>query len=641
MAAFDLEEVTSGMTPQEIGDSLRSGRTAKGRTEMKAITGLTAGDVVYLSEGGRSGTFETLPPGDYSAEIAADPLEGVYVLLDDGQTLKRRLNGYVTPEMFGAAGDNSADDVLAVQASWDFSATYGYEARGTFGKTYRHDSELYFKNGMSWDGKWCRIEKNFTTVGTNAGIRSVTLDGVIANGTQGGYWKDTEIGASDYEILGVRTNKLILFSGENFRFGDIKVNKWSGWAITWAGNNVHFGDVDFRDPFDAAAAGLSGNGVDGLHQVGGELCTVGNVTGVTGDDLVAIATALTGSYADKDIKNTTIESISGQSLYARVALIGLFDETHTAICSDITVGLVSGVGSAESVGTLSIQNISESGGLVENITVNNHSLDSTDCKAGVDVRCAVPTDPADTPVFRNINVLGGRVYGAGEYGVRTLGRVTDSNIQSSVDASGLTSNAFIVSAPKDSIGNKFDIDIYAPQVQPALVSGASDYILDSEININVYGVPTGQRAFSANSVSNCDIKVYAEKATGATGTEGISEGVFMLNNRWSGSNVSDMDTPVVGSQAGSDWSNVKGYVTESEGIGAVIPSGSTSLVVNHGCDFAPSRSEISVTPTNNSVKQKFWAITAVSSTTFTISIDSDPLAGGWSFDWHVKRAVIV
>ena len=48
---------------------------------MKAITGLTAGDVVYLSEGGRSGTFETLPAGDYSAEIAADPLEGVYVLL--------------------------------------------------------------------------------------------------------------------------------------------------------------------------------------------------------------------------------------------------------------------------------------------------------------------------------------------------------------------------------------------------------------------------------------------------------------------------------------------------------------------------------------------------------------------------------
>lgn len=109
MAAFDLKEVTSGMTPQEIGDSLRSGRTAKSRTEMKAITGLTAGDVVYLSEGGRSGTFEYLV-GDYSAEVAADTLEGVYVELDGVDAsvgvLKRKLDGFVTQNMFG--GDASA-----------------------------------------------------------------------------------------------------------------------------------------------------------------------------------------------------------------------------------------------------------------------------------------------------------------------------------------------------------------------------------------------------------------------------------------------------------------------------------------------------------------------------------------------------
>ena len=96
-------------TPADINGAVKDIAVAQyaGRTEMKAITGLTAGDVVYLSEGGRSGTFETLPAGDYSAEIAADPLEGVYVLLDDGQTLKRRLNGYVTPEMFGAILDGT------------------------------------------------------------------------------------------------------------------------------------------------------------------------------------------------------------------------------------------------------------------------------------------------------------------------------------------------------------------------------------------------------------------------------------------------------------------------------------------------------------------------------------------------------
>ena len=118
----------SGNTP--VGDAVnwrllinKSGRNPKSRTEMKAITGLTAGDVVHLSEGDRSGPFETLPAGDYSAEIAADSLEGVYVLLDDGQTLKRRLNGYVTPEMFGWESTLSqANSTIAIQACWDSDA---------------------------------------------------------------------------------------------------------------------------------------------------------------------------------------------------------------------------------------------------------------------------------------------------------------------------------------------------------------------------------------------------------------------------------------------------------------------------------------------------------------------------------------
>ena len=106
----EVMAATGGMNANEVGDAIRNGRTPKSLAEMKTITGLSSGDTVYLSEGGRSGTFETLPAGDYSAEIAADQLEGVYVLLDDGQTLKRRLNGYVTPEMFGGVLDATTTD---------------------------------------------------------------------------------------------------------------------------------------------------------------------------------------------------------------------------------------------------------------------------------------------------------------------------------------------------------------------------------------------------------------------------------------------------------------------------------------------------------------------------------------------------
>lgn len=104
-------------TPADINGAVKDIAVAQytGRTAMKAATGLSSGDVVYLSEGGRSGTFEYLV-GDYSAEVAADTLEGVYVELDGVDAsvgvLKRVLNGYVTPEMFGG-GESGFKAALA------------------------------------------------------------------------------------------------------------------------------------------------------------------------------------------------------------------------------------------------------------------------------------------------------------------------------------------------------------------------------------------------------------------------------------------------------------------------------------------------------------------------------------------------
>lgn len=109
-------------TPADINGAVKDIAVAQyaGRTAMKAATGLTAGDVVYLSEGGRSGPFEYLV-GDYSAEVAADTLEGVYVKLDAVAAtvgvLKRRLNGYVTPEMFGYTTGDAGPYLRAALAS--------------------------------------------------------------------------------------------------------------------------------------------------------------------------------------------------------------------------------------------------------------------------------------------------------------------------------------------------------------------------------------------------------------------------------------------------------------------------------------------------------------------------------------------
>ena len=79
------------------------------------------GQVFNLVAGGRSGTFEYLV-GDYSAEVADDTLEGVYVELDSvdasAGVLKRVLDGCVTLEMFGAVPNGTLANASANSAAF-------------------------------------------------------------------------------------------------------------------------------------------------------------------------------------------------------------------------------------------------------------------------------------------------------------------------------------------------------------------------------------------------------------------------------------------------------------------------------------------------------------------------------------------
>jgi len=83
------------------------------------------GYVFSLNAGGRSGVFDVIA-GDFSTELAADTLNGIYVGLTNNPTAttkvaKRRIeDNFVTPEMFGAVADGSADDRESIQAAVDF-----------------------------------------------------------------------------------------------------------------------------------------------------------------------------------------------------------------------------------------------------------------------------------------------------------------------------------------------------------------------------------------------------------------------------------------------------------------------------------------------------------------------------------------
>jgi hypothetical protein len=69
---------------------------------------------------------------------------------------------------------------------------------------------------------------------------------------------------------------------------------------------------------------------------------------------------------------------------------------------------------------------------------------------------------------------------------------------------------------------------------------------------------------------------------------------------------------------------------------ATIANGDTSVNVTHGLGETPSIQDISVTPTNSlGNAAKFW-VSAVSSTTFTITVDADPGSDTAIFAWKAN-----
>lgn len=92
---------------------------------LEALAELDPGQatVALLVIPGRTGTFTWLP-GDHAAQIAADPLQGVYVKGTAGVqgVWKRTYEGDLSVRWFGAVGDGVHDDTAAIQATLDFAS---------------------------------------------------------------------------------------------------------------------------------------------------------------------------------------------------------------------------------------------------------------------------------------------------------------------------------------------------------------------------------------------------------------------------------------------------------------------------------------------------------------------------------------
>src|SRR5690606_7225118 len=90
---------------------------------MEALSA-ASGDVVYLSDALRAGTF-AFDDSDLSSEVTGDPNQGVYVALGSDSTgasgaWKRIFFGPILVSWFGANADGITDDGPAILAARDF-----------------------------------------------------------------------------------------------------------------------------------------------------------------------------------------------------------------------------------------------------------------------------------------------------------------------------------------------------------------------------------------------------------------------------------------------------------------------------------------------------------------------------------------
>jgi hypothetical protein len=135
------------------------------RTALKALD-TSKYQSVLLTEGGRAGTF-VFQSGNYSARIAADTMEGVYIKANDTASSAgawvRVYTGRANVKWFGAKGDNSAADLPSLQAATDLGVA------------------VFIPNGSyKTNAPWLLDDNaNLEFESTNAIIRSTSVSAIL------------------------------------------------------------------------------------------------------------------------------------------------------------------------------------------------------------------------------------------------------------------------------------------------------------------------------------------------------------------------------------------------------------------------------------------------------------------------------
>ena len=191
------------------------------------------GYVFSLNAGGRSGTFDVVA-GDFSTELAADPLNGIYIGLSDDtdattKVAKRRIENSINVQWWGAVGDGVTNDNDAFHYMTQYVNSIGgghiiVPAVSEFYKVCRqekkNETEVYSRVNSIMDFVGCsNLTIDFAAKLKFAdGLRFGSFDpatGDVHNAPSGGFW-DSAYASSTGNMLDFHECDNVIVNNPNF-----------------------------------------------------------------------------------------------------------------------------------------------------------------------------------------------------------------------------------------------------------------------------------------------------------------------------------------------------------------------------------------------------------------------------------------
>jgi hypothetical protein len=536
-----------------------------------------------------------------------EPRSGSYVTIEDlkfiqsgtgasSRTVQNKLREFISVKDYGALGDGSTDDALAIQAAIDAVNT----ASG--GVVFFPAGTYIIGTGLTTYSKIILLgESNLVSiikVKNSSNINAITTTGFSSFTGANKWFVDTESVPHAFGFIGLQLdgNKANNSSGSGIRiYGkryivqDCIIHDTEGVGF-YSECAFKGGQNDYRD--------MPESNIDGLYVWG----------------CVSHGIQYRGPH-DGYIKFAVSSSNGGEGV-----LIQGDGSTYSGTCD---IGFIHSYGN-----TLR--------GFATNIKLKaQHLIGESNTQEGVDIESA-----ASATQIGMLEAYGNSVGSNSFFQVTIAAGETMIGIHRiDLNSTGSGAGGIQITGANSTIGNGVVKDAVAKTSAIGVDIDAGGVIYKGKI-LNFNGTTaTGLRDSQTSAANSLNLDVYIEECTTHWNHVRTTNGGFYKVRMTSATTGQTMFTGAAPDTSGREFWVVRGansadvttQLSKNRGTG-VIANGNTSVTITHGLIATPK--EINITPTNNFGTATGWYVSSIGSTTFDVNSDGDPGASTATFNWE-------